>query len=233
MKSLRGGNSRSIERPYFRLREIEEICASELRKVDLYPAEPGPVRIDRFIEKRFGVTHEYQDLPDGVLGFTRFGKNGVEAVIVARTLDEGGAKATERRLRATLAHESGHGLLHAHLFSLGEKPRSLFEDGDTTPRILCREVIGGPASSSRRRVNWSEFQANRAIGGLLMPRALVARALEEFCTSAGQLGHKVLKPDKRDSAIRALSTAFDVNPIVARIRLEEVFPLKNDAQLPL
>jgi hypothetical protein len=66
-----------------------------------------------------------------------------------------------------------------------------------------------------------------------MPRRLVEQALEGFCGVAGSLGHRTLVADKREVAIQALSTTFDVNPVVARIRLEEVFPRKNDAQLLL
>ena len=66
-----------------------------------------------------------------------------------------------------------------------------------------------------------------------MPRPLVERALQDFCVEAGRLGQRVLSPEKRDAAIRELSTIFDVDPAVARIRVDEVFPAKNDAQLLL
>lgn len=233
MKTIRTRRGRSLERPYFKLREIEEICTAELRKVELYPPVPQPVRIDRFIEKRFGISHRYEVLPDGVLGFTRFGTKGVEEIVVASTLDEEGTKVAERRLRSTLAHEAGHGLLHAYLFALGEKPRSLFDDHDHTPRILCREMVEGAKQGASYNGHWSEFQANRAIGGLLMPRPLAEQAVQDFCVEAGRLGQRALVPEKRDLAIRELSTAFDVNPIVARIRLDEIFPPKNDGQLLL
>lgn len=233
MKTIRSTQGPFTERPHFQLREIDQICASELKKVGLYPTAPEAIRIDRFIEKRFGITADYEALPEGVLGFTWFGKNGVEAIVVARTLDEGSSKVVERRLRSTLAHEAGHGLLHAYLFGLGEKPRSLFDDHDHTPRILCREVIDGPNAKPRRNSHWSEFQANRAIGGLLMPRPLVELAVEEFCVDAGTFGARRVAPDKRDAAIRSLSETFDVNPVVARLRLDELFPAKNDGQLSL
>ena len=126
-----------VERPHFQLREIEETCSSELRKVGLYPSAPEAIRVDRFIEKRFNVTPRYEDLPDGVLGFTRFGKGVVVEIVVSRALDEGGTKVAERRLRSTLAHEAGHGLLHAYLFALGEKPKSLFDDHDHTPAFFA------------------------------------------------------------------------------------------------
>jgi hypothetical protein len=233
MRNIRSGSGPFIERPHFQLREIEEICTSELQKAELYPSAPQAIRIDRFIEKRFGITPRYETLPEGVLGFTRFGKNGVEDIVVASVLDEGGTKVSERRLRSTLAHEGGHGLLHEYLFLLGEKPKSLFDDHDHTPRILCRDVVDGTRIKQGYNGHWWEFQANRAIGGLLMPRLLVEQAIEEFCGETGSLGHRTLSADKREVAIQALSTTFDVNPVVARIRLEEVFPRKNDAQLLL
>jgi hypothetical protein len=233
MKTIRTRSGPFAERPHFKLGEIEEACSSALQKVGLYPSVPEPIRVDRFIEKRFNVTPRYEMLPDGVLGFTKFGKGTVAEIVVSRALDEGGTKASERRLRSTLAHEAGHGLLHAYLFALGEKPKSLFDDHDHTPRILCREVADGANLRAGYNGHWSEFQANRAIGGLLMPRPLVERAVAEFCVEVGTLGARALAPEKRDTAIRSLSDTFNVNPIVARIRLEEIFPAKNDGQLSL
>ncbi len=233
MKNIRSGSGPFTERPHFQLREIEEVCTSELRKLDFYPSAPEAIRIDRFIERRFKVTPRYEALPDGVLGFTKFGRGGVVEIVISRTLDEGGTKAAERRLRSTLAHEAGHGLLHAYLFALGEKPKSLFDDHDHTPRILCREVIEGGDTRTKSKVHWSEFQANRAIGDLLLPRQLVEKALEEFCSEAGTLGGRMLSAERRERAIQALSSIFDVNRIVASIRVEEIYPQKNEAQLSL
>jgi hypothetical protein len=233
MKHIRSSRGPFTERPHFQLREIEEICTTELRRAGLYPAAPEAIRIDRFIEKRFNVRPRYESLPEGVLGFTLFGKRGVEDIIVAKSLDDAGTKAAERRLRSTFAHEAGHGLLHAHLFCLGEKPKSLFDGGDMAPKILCREVLEAFQPRAGYSGKWWEFQANRAIGGLLLPRPLVIQALESFCMEAGKLGGRVLKPDKRETALHELSTTFEVNPAVARIRLEEVFPAKSEHQLLL
>jgi hypothetical protein len=233
MKNFHSNSGPFAERPHFDLREIERICTDELRAAGLYPTTPQAIRIDRFIERRFGVSPAYESLPEGVLGFTRFGPKGVEAIIVAKSLDNYNSKATERRLRTTLAHEGGHGLLHAHLFPHGEKPKSLFDDGDTAPRILCREVLEGPRPKVGYNGRWWEFQANRAIGGLLMPRLLVEKTVDEFCVQAGMLGGRTIPSEKKDSAVQALSTTFDVNPAVARIRLEEMFPARNDGQMHL
>jgi hypothetical protein len=233
MRSITTKSGPFSERPHFKLREIDQICADALREVGLYPASPEPIRIDRLIEKRFKVKVEYEDLPDGVLGFTKFGPRGVESVIIAIALDRADDRVTERRLRSTLAHEGGHGLLHAQLFHLGEKPPCLFDGDDRTPRILCRDFPDGPQKAPGYDGRWWEFQANKAIGGLLLPRPLVEATLAKFCVEAGLLGQRVLPPDKREGAARELSDVFDVNPAVARLRLDDVFPKKNDAQMLL
>jgi hypothetical protein len=233
MRNIRSKGGPFLERPHFKRGEIEQICTDELKNVDLYPSSPQAIRIDRFIEKRFSVAPEYQELPEGVLGYTRFGRRGVEAIVIAKALDQGDGRVVERRLRSTLAHEGGHGLLHAYLFHLGEKPTSMFDDSDSTPRILCRDVPDAPPVARGYDGRWWEFQANKAIGGLLMPRRLVETALEKFCIEAGSLGQRVFPPEKREVAARTLADVFDVNPAVARLRLDDVFPKQNDSQLLL
>jgi hypothetical protein len=94
---------------------------------------------------------------------------------VSKALDEEGSKPAERRLRTTLAHEGGHGLLHAHLFVLGAKPASLFGDAiaSDASKILCREdgIPAGATNESKYGGRWWEFQANQAMSALLLPKA--------------------------------------------------------------
>ncbi len=110
MKTFRTRSGPFSERPHFKLGEIERMCVEELRAVQLMPSEPSPVRIDRFIERRFNVSPRYEDLPDGVLGFTKFGPRGVTDVVIAAQLDTDASPVARRRLRSTMAHEAGHGL---------------------------------------------------------------------------------------------------------------------------
>ena len=105
--------------------------------------------MDRFVEKRFGVVPRYDDLPSGILGFTRFGSGGAEEVVLSRSLSEDGSRVAERRLNSTLAHEAGHMLLHGHLFVLERRRAPLFpEELDATnQRILCRtDAVGARRS---------------------------------------------------------------------------------------
>jgi len=223
MKPFRSGPS--SKQPFFTPAQIDQICYDELLKENLLPGSPEAIRIDRFIEKRFQVSPQYEELPAGVLGFTRFGKNGVKAVVISAALDADGGKVTERRVRTTLAHEAGHGLLHAHLFALDEIPLHLFDkDSHSGDQILCRDVHGDEQKAHRYDGRWWEYQANRAMGGLLCPRPLVLEAIKPFLSPAGLLAVEVLDEARREEAGRALAEIFDVNPVVTRIRLSELFP---------
>ena len=237
MKTFRSKSGPFSEQPFYRPDEIESICVDELQKLSLLPSEPVPIRIDRFIEKRFKVQPSYEDLPGGLLGFTRFGTKGVEEIVVSKALDDAGTQRAERRLRTTLAHEGGHGLLHAHLFVLGSRPDSLFRDGlaPDAPKILCRDggISGLAQPKTKPPYRWWEYQANQAMGVLLLPKMLVATALEPMLVAQGMLGTLVLPSAKRESAAALLASTFDVNPVVARIRLEALYPPEAERQLTL
>jgi hypothetical protein len=214
------------EQPFYSASDFESICVEALTSVELFPASPSPVRIDRFIEKRFKIQPTYAPLPQGVLGFTRFGTRGVEEIVISQTFDEEGTAVAERRLRTTLAHEGGHGLLHAHLFALGERPDSLFagELAPDGPKIMCRD------EGSYR---WWEYQANQAMGVLLLPQSLVDKTLEETVEARGLLGVRILPSAERDAAIRLIVDTFDVNSIVAKYRLDALYPPSAEQQLTL
>ena len=238
MNTFLGRAGPFMKKPFFTHEDLERICRDALEQHGLFPSEPTPVRIDRFVEKRFNILPSYEYLPMGLLGFTRFGPKGVEEIVVSKTLDEAGTQIAERRLRTTLAHESGHGLLHAHLFAFGTPPDSLFGDAlaDRTPKLLCRS--GGIPSSETSRTRkqsyrWWEYQANQAMAILLLPRSLVQAALASILTPRGVFATPTLPANRRDAAIRLLADAFDVNPVVAKLRLEVLFPAAVEAQLTL
>ncbi len=236
MKTYRTTTGPFAERPYYRDEEIETMCAEALRVAGLYPATPVPVRIDRFIEKHFGVTPRYEELAENILGFTVFGAKGVQDVVVARGLEEEGSKTADRRIRTTLAHEAGHGLLHTHLFLLGKGSRPLFADftNQDSPRVLCKDV---PVATGFKKPGydgrWWEFQANWTIGPLLLPGPLARYALEPLLEARGTFGGMALDPRRREEAVQLLSDVFDVNPVVARIRLQDLYPEGEERQMSL
>jgi hypothetical protein len=220
-------------RPHFSNEEFETICSDELESVGLLPKNPEPIRIDRFIEKRFGISHEYEDLPQPFLGVTIFGERGVERILVARRLDEEGTLVSQRRARTTLAHEAGHGLLHTHLFSLDSCDPPLFGDfsDPSAPRVLCKiDLAEASGHAARYEGDWAEFQANRAMAALVLPRGLVQSATAPYLVSVGTLGRKELGRDRSDEAALALAEIFDVNPIAVRFRLEHLYSSSAQAQ---
>ena len=143
------------------LGEIDEICLEALKSQSLLPSKPAPIRIERFVEKQFRTPLRYEDLGPDNLGCTIFNSSGaVEAILVSRSLEEQNTTPARRRVRSTVAHEAGHGLLHGPLF-IGDN----FPDrGENQRRILCRseDILVETQRSYRGR--WWEFQANQAIG---------------------------------------------------------------------
>lgn len=220
---------------YFRPQEIDEMCLEALRVSGFLPSSPEPVNIERFVEKHFQCLIGYEDLPSGVLGYTAFSKTGkVIAVGVSSKIEEG-TEISERRIRSTWAHEAGHCLMHAVLFMemgsqnslglTGQQPSNIIKD-----RILCRhEHIDASAKKSYNGL-WWEWQANRAITAFLLPRHLVRKAIESSLVNASVTNSPKLPAERRRDVELAVAKVFEVNPVVARIRLGEMFP-NNDAQL--
>lgn len=234
METSRARTGPFLDQYYYDHEEFESIAADALRGASLLPSSPEPIRIDRFIEKGFAIVPRYENLPVGLLGFTRFGPQGAEEIVISEQLSEGGGRPAERRINSTLAHEAGHILLHGSLFTLQLRAGtvSLMEvDLDAANQtVLCRD---DNANVRRYDGRWWEYQANQMIGALLLPRSLVIQATDPLITFRGQLGVGILERDRREEAVQRLAETFDVNPVVARIRVEQVYPESQGRQLTL
>jgi len=205
--------------------EIDEICLQVLRDQKCLPDEPCPIEIENFIERQWCPVEYLDGLGDAVLGFTQFAQDGKVLRMGASSSLYDGGKAGGRRARSTLAHEAGHGLLHAQLFI--NPPRTdLFPEGmyDSARRqIMCRERDMATGYKGK----WWEYQANQAIGGLLLPRPLMRKAMAPFLESQGLLGQSALAERDRENAVLEIARVFDVNPAAARIRVSELYPQKS------
>ena len=209
---------------YYPPGDIERICLQELRVVGLLPSKPGPVRIDRFIEKRFGITPDYRRLDPEILGETLFRAGRPVEVVINSALFEEDYLPSERRLRSTLAHEAGHCVLHSSRDVGGGRQVGLFEvaGGDEGRQIRCREEsvgVRGRGYSGKAE----EWQANAAIGGFLLPESLVYEAIEPYALRGSAAGVPTLNWNVVDEAARTLADVFDVNPVVVGIRFEQIF----------
>lgn len=221
MKTFRTGTG--AQRPYYTERDVENMCEDALRSAGYYPDGPQPIKIDRFVEKHFNVSPIFEDMPTGVLGFSRFGDNGMVSMHVSQALVEEDTRAAERRVNSTIAHEAGHGLMHTHLFVLAGTETTLFGHGSEVEaqRVLCRDHKTTPKKVYDGR--WWELQANMAIGPLLMPRQILHVALQPFLVTRGTLGAQELDPARREDAVRYVAETFDVNPAAARVRIDKLY----------
>jgi Zn-dependent peptidase ImmA (M78 family) len=230
MKSFRAASEG--QRPFFSEEDVENICEDALRSSGYYPDAPQPVKVDRFVEKHFMVSPRFEDMPAGVLGFSRFGDRGMVSMHISKVLVEENSRAAERRVNTTLAHEAGHGLMHTHLFVLSGAESSLFGHGSEVEnqRVLCRDEKVMPKKVYDGR--WWELQANMAIGPLLMPRRVLGTALQPFLVKRGTFGAEEIDPNRREEALRHVADIFDVNPAAARIRIAKVYrPMGNQLTL--
>ena len=137
--------------------EIDEICLEALKTQSLLPTSPAPIRIERFVEKQFKTALIYEDLGPGNLGCTIFNSSGgVEAILVSRFLEEQNTIPARRRVRSTVAHEAGHGLLHGPLFMETHSP-DLVNGADGKNRRLIH--------AGRKTFSWIPSGRMQANGG--------------------------------------------------------------------
>ena len=153
------------------------------------PTLDDPVTdVERLIEVHLRAELDlYADLPDGVLGLTDFPARGAPKVLIDSALTE--ARDAEHapagvvgRWRATLAHEAPTSSCTAIcLIPKWPSWRAIVAVANPSEaglmRCLHRDISPTVAewNSERRRPDWREVQANRAMAALLMPRRIFRR----------------------------------------------------------
>ena len=216
MKISRATSGPYRDRIHYEIDEIENLTEDDLRKHELLPITPSRIDIDLYVEQRF-VTPRYDDLPPTLLGYTDFGPNGPTDIVINQTLASDKSIVAKRRVRTTIAHEAGHALLHTILHIETGQTTFLGQEQEA-PRIMCKEEDFKRTAYDGK---WWEYQANLAMSSLLLPKRLTLTALEPYLTTT-KLGTRALQPSTAELAARALSDIFDVNPIVATIRIQQL-----------
>jgi hypothetical protein len=171
VREQRDPHGRMPYRLWYDEAEIDAIMEAELRKSGTARlTDGGAVGVDAFIEIHLRISPEFVTLPGGVQGATDFSPDGTVRMRISAPLAEraaSGDPGAEHLMRTTLAHEAAHVLLHRVLFL--QQSEALF-GGQLSRQELCRDirpVRGGYTGE------WWEWQANRGMGALLLPRSEV------------------------------------------------------------
>ena len=232
MREYRGSDGE--RRVWYEPSEIDRIMTDELATASLLPdpaREDVSVDVEAFVERHLGLPlDQYAALDADVLGVTHFASGTKPRIEVNRNLTGAALDCEEEtpgtigRWRATVAHEVGHVLLHRHLYEIDAMQPCLFSNDQigsapspTLMRCLKRDVRYSGGS------DWREFQANRAIGALLMPSPVINTVVAAEAKRL-RLRPQRLSPDSSDAdeLVRAVARRFTVSRAAARIRLDDM-----------
>ena len=210
--------------------EFDALAEDELRRAGLYPTACRPaVDIERFIQRHLKADlDQHADLGPDVAGAIEFLPDHFK-IFVNRLLtdlvdEEDCGPGIRGRWRATMAHEAAHGLLHRELFytdpDQGSLADLLFDDppvGSQWITCLGREIIFGGGQ------DWREYQANRGMAALLMPRTLFISVVREVLSEIVPGRQPVLPQSREYLALkRYVSRRFEVSCQAVSIRMTEL-----------
>lgn len=218
--------------------EFESLAEDQIQRAGSGVFEPGRgIDIDRILERVHGVVPDYSELPAGVLGRALFSSSGAIKIEINLQLDQQARtdEVQRRRLRSTAAHECGHVVCHRSLLTRDQLTGSLFAEVKEEKalvadraEILCRGSEIEEAFSLRRAYDgqWWEYQANRFMATVLLPRSLMQQALQDFARGFGRSA--TLRPEDSSLFAGAMAERFDVNPIMVKYRIQELGWVSRD-----
>jgi hypothetical protein len=219
MRERRDPSGRMPYRLWYEEAEIDSIMEDELHRggnARLNGSEA--VDVDAFIENHLHVSPQFVSLPTGVQGATDFFPDGRVEMRVSGVLSERASveRGAEHLMRTTLAHEGAHVCLHRQLFL--RQSEALF-GGRPSRRELCRDVrfIGAGYSGE-----WWEWQANRGMAALLLPRSEIVKIGPSLRVNGGQ-------PD--EALLAEISQRYLVSRQAVQLRFEQLSMTRDRNQV--
>jgi hypothetical protein len=217
--------------PYYDRSEIERITWDELRLTKLASEDPAPVCMETFIMERYGLGIDYIELPEGTHGEAVFSAKGLQAIRLNRVFGENPTRGIYLLGRSTQAHECGHGIFHT-AFIVPEMQQRARESTDELPLFRRRcgagQIDDSPGSFCERRFTLNralEWQANYAMGCLLMPSVPVFAALG---TTDQSTIPDAIRRDGLEEWVSLLSATFDTSRPLTLYRILALFPALGD-----
>lgn len=221
------------QRLWFEDQEFDAMMDEARRKAGA-AASQGPygVDVEAVLERVYKVIPDYVDLPDGILGKTVFHLDGAFEVFISRALSDeaDSSDIARRRLRATLAHECAHIVEHGHLHLVDGLTLPLFGVTEPpTPKVLCRREAVDSFSHGGYDGQWWEFQANRGMASLLLPRREVSKFVQDALATRKRLTfQEALAAREAESVVREVVRSFDVSMQAVIYRLQELHIIPKD-----
>jgi len=215
--------------PYIPEDQIEKLIEDELERSGLKPPILNPVlNLAQFIERHLMTTlDEYAELPQEVMGEVCFEFNKKPHISINRDLtenaDNGDSLGVLGRLRATIAHEAGHVILHKSLFSFDEKDQVSLFSGDLEKDVRCfHRCLKRDLHRTSGSIERVEIQANIAMAALLMPKSLFIPLAKPLLKNAQRHGASHPNCKQADDMVHKLAQEFRVSHQAARIRLQKL-----------
>lgn len=216
--------------PYVTDQEIERRMEDRLHRARMMPTRAEPVlNLEAFVEHNDGLDaslDEFAPLPAEVMGVVTFLPGERDRMEINRDLSElGETDATARaRCRSTIAHESGHIVLHRDLLMPCPDQMSLFSQAEEPVGYTqtCLKQDFGLRSSASREEDYLEIQANKGMAALLLPRQVFYPMAEEALRSWESRRYKDDARDhfeERKRLVRGWADLFEVSRQVIEIRL--------------
>lgn len=211
----------SESRSWYALQEIE--CIMDAARESVPESAFVPLRgicVDALAAHACQAEIVAGQLPPNVLGAVAASGAGSFVITLEEQLARAARHSTvaRRRLRATIAHECAHVLLHR------ERLAGRADVGVASPATLCRTPSVEPSAAAqlpRSHGDPLEFQANRGMSALLLPRNLFESELDRVLLDNGMESFSVALCFQREKpVVQALANVFDVNPIMILLRLQ-------------
>jgi Zn-dependent peptidase ImmA (M78 family) len=215
------------QRPHFEPDDIEDLCQKTLFGfvATTIGSLQYPISTDILTKLIESLTEDLDlftnmadyDLADGVEGFTEYSFNSKPSVYINQRLSL--HRYLETRLRTTLSHETGHVILHGPLFKRGSQCRLL--------RSTEEWARPSPTTIAQRSVSrdWMEWQANYAMGALLMPRDAINELASWYGQKYGFQPPFQLRTGHAQDLIKYTAKKFFVSNDAAEVRLKHLFYL--------
>ena len=194
------------------------------------------IDVELVLLRAVGAEADYVDLPANVLGCTLFSEDGAVRIEVSRSLSDEAEvdRLARRRLRTTLAHECGHVVCHQSLFMQDTEALSLFSaqqigsSASQRPPIMCRSEGMSVTGYSGE---WWEFQANRCMAALLLPRKMVGDSVRRRLADGGfKTGEDCIHGGVGQLLIEQIADEYDVSQTATLYRLQALGFIPTGAQ---